>query len=97
MLYFHHVDADYSVKPVPNTLTLNVNNTLKCVSVNITDDNIVEGTEIFRVRFNETDKNQIMIAGLDTIPVFISDDEGKCLIPIRILKSFIGTKMFFSQ
>ena len=63
---------------VPDTLTLNPSNTRGCVSINITDDNIVEGTEVFEVQFSETDDNQINIAGTNTVPVSIEDDEGDC-------------------
>lgn len=63
--------------PVPETLVLDLNNNRKCVYINITDDNIVEGLEMFEVKFTETDDNQINIAGLDTAPVYIEDDEGK--------------------
>jgi hypothetical protein len=61
--------------PVPDVLRLDMNNSLECVSINITNDVIVEGTEMFAVQFVETDDNEIMIRGHDTIPVFIVDDE----------------------
>ena len=63
--------------PEPERLVLDLNNDRKCVYINITDDNIVEGLERFEVRFTETDDNQINIAGTDTVPVYIEDDEGK--------------------
>ena len=63
--------------PIPNTLTLNLNMSTNCVSININDDILVEGTEVFLVHFNETDDNQINIAGTDTVTVFIRDDEGR--------------------
>lgn len=62
---------------VPSIITLNNTNKMGCVSVNITDDNIVEGTETFYVQFSGSENNQIMIAGDDTVPVFIEDNEGK--------------------
>jgi hypothetical protein len=68
-------DTDYSDTPVPDVLVLDINNTRRCVSINITDDNIVEGLEIFEVHFNETDNNQINIAGTNTVQVEIEDDE----------------------
>ena len=73
------------MEPVPSTLRLDMNDTFECVSIAITNDNIVEGTEVFYVRFLETDDNQIMIAGNDTAPVFIEDDESKYIIPFSIL------------
>ena len=73
------------MEPVPSTLRLDMNDTFECVSITITNDNIVEGTEAFYVRFLETDDNQIMIAGNDTAPVFIEDDESKYIIPFSIL------------
>ena len=72
------------MEPVPSTLRLDMNDTFECVSIAITNDNIVEGTEAFYVRFLETDDNQIMIAGNDTAPVFIEDDESE-YIPFSIL------------
>ena len=62
---------------IPNTLTLNLNMSTSCVSINITDDILVEGTEVFLVHFNETDDNQINIAGTETVTVSIMDDEGR--------------------
>ena len=62
--------------PMPDTLRLTMNDTFECVSININDDSIVEGTEMFLVHFIETDDNEIMIAGQDTVPVYIEDDEG---------------------
>ena len=73
------------MEPVPSTLRLDMNDTFECVSIAITNDNIVEGTETFYVRFLETDDNQIMIAGNNTAPVFIEDDESKYIIPFSIL------------
>ena len=67
---------DHATAPVPDTLQLDMNNTLKCVTINITNDNEVEGTEVFMVHFTETDDNRIMIDGTDTVPVYIEDDEG---------------------
>ena len=67
---------DHAAVPVPGTLRLDMNDTLECVTINITDDIIVEGTEMFTVHFDETDGNMIMIAGDNTVPVFIEDDEG---------------------
>ena len=66
--------------PEPSTLRLDMNDTFECVSISITNDNIVEGTESFMVRFVETDDNQIMVAGSDTVPVYIEDDESTLLI-----------------
>ena len=62
---------------MPNIVTLNNTNKMECVSVNITDDDIVEGTERFYVQFKGSEDNQIMIAGNDTVPVYIVDNEGK--------------------
>ena len=62
--------------PLPSTLSLNLANARGCVSIDITNDNIVEGTEMFLVHFIETDDNQIAIAGSNTTSVFIEDDEG---------------------
>ena len=70
---------DYSRMAVPNIITLNNTNKMECVSVNMADDNIVEGTERFYVQFSESKNNQIMIAGNDTVPVYIVDNEGKLL------------------
>lgn len=64
--------------PVPNTLRLTMNDTFECVTIAITNDNIVEGTEEFVVSFVETDTNMIMTAGDRTVPVCIEDDEGIC-------------------
>ena len=62
---------------VPNIITLNNTNKMECVSVNITDDNIVEGTERFYVQFNGSENNQSVIFGNDTVPVYIVDNESK--------------------
>ena len=75
--YIFYTDADYSVLPIPSTLSLNITNAQGCVSIGITNDNIVEGTEMFLVNFIETDDNQIAIAGSSTAPVFIQDDESR--------------------
>ena len=64
---------------VPNIVALNNTNKMECVSVNITDDNIVEGTERFYVQLNGSENNQIMIVGNDAVPVYILDNEGKLL------------------
>lgn len=64
---------------MPNTITLNNTNKMACVFVNITDDNIVEGTERFFVQFNGSENNQIMIAGTNVVPVFIEDNESKSM------------------
>ena len=55
-----------------------MNDTFECVAIAITNDSIVEGTEVFEVSFVETDTNMIMTAGDRTVPVFIEDDEGMC-------------------
>lgn len=55
---------------------MDVNNTRRCVRVNITDDNIVEGYEIFHVEFNETDDSEVMIAGTNRDTVTIRDNDG---------------------
>lgn len=84
-------DSDYKlVLPSPNILRLNISKTSDCVSINITDDNIVEGTEMFMVQFNETDDNMIMIGGIDTVYVFIMDNEGMlinstCIIHLNMV------------
>lgn len=75
--YTFYTDADYSVLPIPSTLSLNITNARGCVSIGITNDNIVEGTEMFLVNFIETDDNQIAIAGSTTALVFIQDDESR--------------------
>ena len=63
---------------VPNIITLNNTNKMECVSVNITDDNIVERTERFYVQFSGSVNRQFMIVGNDnTVPVYIVDNEGK--------------------
>ena len=74
--YYYTADTDYSDTPVPDVLVLDINNPRRCIYINITDDNIVEGLEIFEVHFNETDNNQINIAGTNTVQVEIEDDEG---------------------
>lgn len=53
-----------------------MNNTESCVRVNITDDNIVEGYEVFHVEFNETDDSEVMIAGTNRDTVTIRDNDG---------------------
>ena len=72
----HDADDDYSDMPVPVFLTLDVNNTLRCTSIIIYNDSIVEGEETFEVQFHETDDNQIEIVGSNTVPVTITDDDG---------------------
>ena len=67
---------------VPNIVALNNTNQMECVTVNITDDNIVEGTERFYVQLNGSENNQIMIVGNDAVPVYIVDNEGKLLFTI---------------
>ena len=62
---------------VPSIITLNNTNKMECVTVDITDDNIVEGTERFYVQFNGSENNQSMIVGNDTVPVYIVDNDGK--------------------
>ena len=62
---------------VPNIITLNNTKRMECVSVNITDDNIVEETERFYVQFSGSENRQIMIVGNDTVPVYIVDNDGK--------------------
>ena len=79
--------------PLPSTLSLNITNARGCVSIGITNDNIVEGTEMFLVHFIETDDNQIAIAGSNTTSVFIEDDEGRlffvCFMdPVLITNTF---------
>ena len=64
---------------VPNIITLSNTKKMECVSVNITDDNIVEGTERFYVQFSGSVNRQIMIGGNDTVPVYIVDNDGKLL------------------
>ena len=68
---------DYYMMVVPNIIILNNTNKMECVTVNITDDNIVEGTERFYVQFSGSVNNHIMIVGNDTVPVYIVDNEGK--------------------
>ena len=80
-----YTDADFSAIQIPSTLSLNVTNSRGCVSISITNDNIVEGTEMFLVHFVETDNNQIAIAGSNTTSVFIQDDESKLY---ELLSSF---------
>ena len=84
MLFY--TDADYSDMPIPSSLSLNITNSRGCVSIGITNDNIVEGTEMFLVHFIETDDNQITIAGSSTASVFIQDDESRFF---HLLSSFI--------
>ena len=44
--------------------------------VNITEDNIVEGFEIFHVEFYETNGSEVMIAGTNRDTVTIEDNDG---------------------
>ena len=70
-------DSDYSlVWPATNVLTLNFTRRMDCILINITDDNIVEGTETFTVHFDETHGNMIMIAEEGSASVTITDNEG---------------------
>lgn len=68
--------SDYVSQPIPDILRLDVNNTSRCVRVNITDDNIVEGFEFFHVEFNETEGSEVMIAGTNRANVTIEDNDG---------------------
>lgn len=70
-------DVDYSGVLVPSVLTLDVNLTRSCVNISIIDDNIVEGTESFKVKFSETENNLIEFFGLNTTDVHIVDNESK--------------------
>ena len=70
--------------PIPSILSLDVNNWQDCVTINIIDDMIVEGTEIFEVEIVETDENQIQITGVTNILVYILDNEGN----LQAIKSF---------
>ena len=74
-----------------STLSLDVNNRNNCVVIMINNDNIVEGTEMFEVQFNETDENQILITGSNSIPVYIQDDESKLSLS---LYTIIGSSIF---
>ena len=76
---FIHFTAsdDYSSTPIPSTLSLYVDNRRGCIGIRIINDTIVEGTEMFEVRFDETANNQILISGSNDIPVYIQDDESK--------------------
>ena len=70
---------------VSNIITLTNTNKMECVTVNITDDNIVEGTERFYVQLNGIENNQIMIVGNDTVPVYIVDNESKLLFTYALI------------
>ena len=54
-----------------------MNNTRTCFSVNITNDNVVEGTELFYAEFNETDNNEIMITGMTRVTIYIADNDSE--------------------
>ena len=69
-------------------MSLGINNAQDCVSINITNDNIVEGTEMLLVHFIETDNNQIAITGSNTTSVFILDDECRLFLDLLFLLSF---------
>ena len=71
-----------------STLSLDVNNRNNCVVIMINNDNIVEGTEMFEVQFNETDENQILITGSNSIPVYIEDDESKLSLSLHTIIGF---------
>ena len=77
LLFLSPIVLDYTDPSEPDVLTLDVNNTRKCFSVNITNDNIVEGTELFYAEFNETDNNEIMIAGMSRVTIYIEDNESE--------------------
>ena len=74
-----YIDMDYSGVPVPSILTLDVNHTRSCANINISDDNIVEGMEMFQVNFIETEGNQIQYFGSNITDVHIIDNESESL------------------
>ena len=78
-ILFNATDDDYA-SPVPGKIQLNLNQSRNCVSINITDDNIVEGTEMFYVEFSETNVSQVMIVGNNSVPVYIQDNDGTVII-----------------
>ena len=97
MTLFPYTDDDFSDMPSPSSLSLNIVNTRGCVSIGITNDNIVEGTEMFLVHFIETDDNQITIAGSNTTSVFIEDDEGNFPYSSSTLNKYFHTFCFHSN
>ena len=62
---------------MPSILTLDVNHTRSCANINISDDNIVEGMEMFQVNFIETEGNQIQYFGSNITDVHIIDNESE--------------------
>ena len=94
MTLFLYTDDDFSDMPSPSSLSLNIVNARGCVSIGITNDNIVEGTEMFLVHFIETDDNQITIAGSNTTSVFIEDDEGIFLTHLVLLTNIFILSVF---
>ena len=49
------VDSDYKRHPHPFVETSSSGNTFDCVTINIIDDNVIEGNQTFIVSLNERD------------------------------------------
>ena len=75
-LYYYTAEVDYS--PVPQSLSFTINcapgGDALCVEVNITDDDLVEGPEMFRLILITDD---FSIPDVDTTTVTINDNDGK--------------------
>ena len=56
-------------------MTFTAGQTVATVSVSITDDNIVEDTEMFTATLSTTDSN--VMFGEDTASITVLDDDGK--------------------
>ena len=61
------------------------NNLQQTVRIAITSDDVVEPTEMFRVRLSSTDTSAVSITGQDFAAVTITDSDSKCLIVVAAM------------